>query len=152
MLILGYNVTDDRRKINKNLNNQIIRPDVILKDGTDITAPVFLLQYDSAPKINYVYSSVFNRYYFVDEIRCVRNKLWEIHCSVDVLMSYKDKILASNAFCLRSSKNLNPFLVDPELPVSAKKSKTIAKVSTSDSIHNYNSKMYYVLITAGGTA
>lgn len=152
MLILGYNVSDDKRKINKDLSNQVIRPDVTLKDGTDLMHPTFLLNYTSIPKINYIYDAQHLRYYFVDDIRIVRQGLVEIICSVDVLMTYKNEILSSNAFCLRCGQNLNPFLVDTEIPVQAQKSKTIAKISTSESIHNYTKKMYYILLTAGGTA
>lgn len=44
------------------------------------------------PVHNYIYIPKFNRYYFVDNITSVRKGLWRISMSVDVLMSFRDKI------------------------------------------------------------
>lgn len=44
------------------------------------------------PEHNYIYIPKFKRYYFVDNITSVRKGLWRISMSVDVLMSFRDKI------------------------------------------------------------
>lgn len=46
----------------------------------------------AVPEHNYIYIPKFKRYYFVDNITSVRKGLWRISMSVDVLMSFRDKI------------------------------------------------------------
>lgn len=46
----------------------------------------------AVPEHNYIYIPKFKRYYFIDNITSVRKGLWRISMSVDVLMSFRDKI------------------------------------------------------------
>ena len=64
-------------------------------------------------KCNYVYINEFGRYYYITDIICIRNNLYELQCKVDVLMSHKAKILALKQ-CLieRNQYNYNKFLND----------------------------------------
>lgn len=44
---------------------------------------------------NYLYIPSFKRYYYIDSITSIANNLTEVSCSIDVLMTYKDKGLMS---------------------------------------------------------
>lgn len=93
---------------------------VTLKDGTSLLRPVLLLASTSqAPIIgyNYMYISEFGRYYFIDDIKSVRNNMWEISAHVDVLETYKTAILANSAVIKRQTGQYNLYLDDPEFHV-----------------------------------
>ena len=49
-------------------------------------------------KYNYMYIGAFQRYYFINDIVSIHNKLWEIQARVDVLYTYMADIL--NAKCI----------------------------------------------------
>lgn len=53
---------------------------------------------------NYIELPEFNRFYFVDSIESVNAKIFNLICSCDVLMTYKEAILNSNARVMRSLK------------------------------------------------
>ena len=71
---------------------------VVLKDRTSYENPVFLLSTETLPAFNYVQWGTW--YYFVDDIVVVRNDLYEVKCSVDVLATYKTEIGQTSAFIL----------------------------------------------------
>lgn len=87
-----------------------------LREETSILEPTIILEYISQ-NFNYIFIEEFNRYYFVDDIIIISNKLMSISLSVDVLMSYKDEIKELNGFVLRNEFNFNPFIIDDKLPV-----------------------------------
>lgn len=73
--------------------------DVQLKGGTDLNNPIFLLNYDDSlglPSMSMI--GFGGKYYFVDSIRSVRDNLYEVSCTVDVLATYKTEIQAASAF------------------------------------------------------
>ncbi len=72
--------------------------DVNLKDGTSLISPVFLLNYSGRPGFNYV--NFEGRYYFVTDIKSVRNDLWEIYCEEDYLATAKTDIGSTVAMVL----------------------------------------------------
>lgn len=57
----------------------------------------------AVPEHNYIYIPKFKRYYFVDNITSVRKGLWRISMSVDVLMSFRDKINNLSGIVKRST-------------------------------------------------
>ena len=72
--------------------------DVNLKGGCDILAPIFILNYSGVPSFNYCMFQA--RYYFVSDIRNIRQDLWEVSCNVDVLGTYKANIQAASPYVL----------------------------------------------------
>ncbi len=89
-----------------------------LRNETSVTNVVMQIEYTKFPDFNYVYLAKFNRYYYVDDIISVRNNLWEIHMSVDVLMTYKDAILQCEAYVDRTANGLpNSYIPDDKLIV-----------------------------------
>lgn len=73
-----------------------------LKDDCDVLNPVFILDSESAPyALNYCYA--FSRYYFITKWVNLTNRLWEAHCSVDTLATYKSSIGSYTAFIERAA-------------------------------------------------
>lgn len=94
--------------------------DVVLKEGTSILRPVLLLVSTSQAPLtgyNYMYIAAFGRYYFIDDVKSVRNDMWEVSAHVDVLETYKTAILANTGVIKRQSNSYNLYLDDPEFRV-----------------------------------
>lgn len=68
---------------------------VTLKNETSLNQPVFLL---SGTRPNFTYAKFDGAYYFIDDIRSVRNGLYELVCSLDVLGTFRAQIQATSAF------------------------------------------------------
>lgn len=111
-IILMQN-TSPVNKIGKSLSSQL---EVVgdLRSETSIIDPVITIECDLADltNCNYMYVPVFNRYYFVNNIRSIRNGLVEFSCHVDVLETYKDQIKANSAIIKRQENNWNLYLND----------------------------------------
>lgn len=105
----------------------------VLKENTSVVHPVFILQ-SANFTINYI--SWGNRYYFVDDIIALTNDMLELHCTVDVLATYKDSIGASSQYVTRSASAKNPNAVDNLYPVEA------GSTTSQTSLTNINS-LYY---------
>lgn len=84
--------------------------DVVFKDGCSTENPVFLINgVDLA--VNYV---GFNGgYYFVDDIVLGNNNIYELHCSIDVLATWKTLIGSYTAFIERSASAYDVMINDP---------------------------------------
>lgn len=87
---------------------------VTLKEGTSIESPTFVLQSNDFT-INYV--KAFDHYYFVDDIKSVRNNLIEVICSMDVLATFKSQIGSYNALIERSASFYDPLYPDPAITI-----------------------------------
>ena len=92
--------------------------DINLKGGCDLNSPTFLMAHSGIP----AYSMIqFNgKYYFVDRVRSVRDGLYEVDCSIDVLATWKTNILATTAYVLYYS-HTNTELTDKRLGVKTTK-------------------------------
>ena len=86
--------------------------EMVLKAGTSLTKPVFLLYFATKPTASMV--GFEGRYYFVDDIVSIRNGLWELHCTVDTLATYKSDILATNSFVMYDT-TANTEIIDQRL-------------------------------------
>lgn len=69
---------------------------VVLKDATSLLDPVFLLNLNTVPTWSMLQFE--GRYYKITNITSVKQDLWEISASVDVLATYKANIQAASAF------------------------------------------------------
>ena len=77
-------------------SNPIETAQCVLKDGASLLDPVLLLEHSGEP--NFSHFAMLGRYYKVTDIRSVRQNLWELAGTVDVLASWKSNILATSAF------------------------------------------------------
>lgn len=87
-----------------------------LRNGSSLIDPVLIVEANApgfhANGYNYCYVEEFGRYYFITDIVSVNYTLWEIHCHVDVLMSYKDQIKEQTAIVARQEAKYNLMLDD----------------------------------------
>ena len=90
MNITLYKNSSDKRCMNKKITavSTLIGN---LKDACSIINPSIIIETDDID-FNYMYIKEFNRYYFVNDITIIRNKLIQVDGTVDVLMSNKDII------------------------------------------------------------
>lgn len=88
---------------------------VVLKNPTSMNAPVFTLNADT---FGFNYCSFNGAYYFVTDVVSVRNDIWEIHCTKDVLATYRAQILASSAYVMYDTA-ANTEIVDSRLAIES---------------------------------
>lgn len=83
------------------------------RDEEDIVNPVILIEFDGTlTDCNYMHIAVLNRYYFITRIESVRTKLWRIYAHCDVLKTYSEAILGTEAVVARSESRYNLLLND----------------------------------------
>lgn len=97
---------------------------VSLKNGCDLLAPTFYLDYANVPTWSMMQFA--GRYYFITGITSLRQDYWQIDAEVDVLATYKAAIQATTAFVLYDA-TANNDIVDTRLAVNA--SKTVSQNS-----------------------
>ena len=133
-----FHTDDSSNTINKTLT-KISEKDVILKASTDILAPrmVFLAK-DFSTTINYM--KMLDKYYFVDLQFIRNNSLVIVNSSIDVLETYKDIILDSQADIIKKSSAGN-IKQENVLPT------TISKTFNSDKTLTKSSSI--IMITSG---
>lgn len=126
-----------------------------LKEGTSVLNPSILIERDALPSCNYINIPEFGRYYFITNIHSVRNKLWQLDCLVDALMTYKDQIKQQTAIIARQENSYNAKMFDPLLPVkTGRQNEYIQLADPADarfgSNHITADRKCYVLLTARG--
>lgn len=133
-----FHTDDSSNTINKTLT-KISEKDVTLKASTDILTPrmVFLAK-DFSTTINYM--KMLDKYYFVD-LQFIRNdSLVIVNSSIDVLETYKDIILNSQADIIKKSSAGN-IKQENILPT------TISKTFNSDKTLTKSSSI--IMVTSG---
>lgn len=133
-----FHTDDSSNTINKTLT-KISEKDVTLKASTDILAPrmVFLAK-DFSTTINYM--KMLDKYYFVDLQFIRNNSLVIVTSSIDVLETYKDNILNSQADIIKKSSAGN-IKQENVLPT------TISKTFNSDKTLTKSSSI--IMVTSG---
>lgn len=103
MKITLFKVTDSQDTVNKTMSNGF-DIEVRLKSDFNILSPDVLLLIEGFDVRNYNYLSIpeFSRFYFVDNITNVNNRMYRLTCSCDVLQTYKDNIAGADAIYNRS--------------------------------------------------
>lgn len=98
---------------------------VRLKDGCSIENPVFLID---GIDLTVNYAKWNESYYFITDIILSNNNIYEIHCEMDVLATWKETIGASTQFVERSSSQYNVDIPDTYLSSSQK----ISRIDTAE--------------------
>ena len=146
MDIVLYVCTSERQAINKTIGSAATFTGT-LRGESSVINPSFMIETDNPTGFNYCYIQAFSRYYFITNITSVRTGLWRIDCAVDVLMSFRNQILALNVIVDSATS-------DNEFYMSGEPWKTTVKTKTD--IINFPSGLLdsgeYILITSGGLA
>ena len=143
-----YQMTNDKRVINKTLGTAFTLTDCQLEDISSIINPTFTVDINPALyKFNYVYIAYFGRYYYIDDITVIDGARMLIKCSVDVLKSFANEIRNVTVNSRRNESAYDMYLPD-DRPVE---SRTI-KYSKNFAHSFEDFEPSYVLITVGNGA
>lgn len=146
MTITFYNNISERNVIGKTINNPLAINGT-LRESTSVINPIITVE---APVTlvgyNYCYIPDFSRYYYVVDVKSMRNNLWAVTLRVDVLMSFKNDILNTPAIIDHTKQQDTSNYMTSDVWQSLVKDKT--------DIINFSSGLSesggYILITAGG--
>lgn len=148
MTIEFYKNLSDNKVVNKHITQ--VGSDVTgtMRGDSSIIDPIVLIEDFTSfnpATCNYAYIALFNRYYYITNIVCKSDKLFEIHMHVDVLKSFASGIRSNNAVIGRQeSKSIYDLMLsDGTYKVKANPNFNIMKFPsgfTGD---------HYILIVAG---
>lgn len=143
MVIKLYKTASEKNRLNKTITNEISLTGY-LREECSVTNPVIKIeQSENLSLYNYAYIEDFGRYYYISDIKTIRNNLWELSLNIDVLMTYKNNIL--NTVGLINHADLNQYLHDENIVTNSKCTKQIVTFSKS-----LPTDVDYILIVAGG--
>lgn len=141
-----YYNSSENNQLNKNLSRSYPLTGVI-RGESNVINPQILYEVDSLSPYNYAYIQEFERYYFIREVRSVRNGLWLVTMEVDPLMSFKSAIMNMSVILQETeSTGEDSYLSDSRVWVTKVKDKTDIIQFPSGLLSNGT----YILITAGG--
>ena len=139
-----YKNLSEKNKIGKVLHNELSL-NGNLREESSIINPTILVEHSNLSVYNYAYIPEFKRYYFVSEMSSVRNGLWRVSLSVDVLESYKTDIL--NLSCIvdkQQNQSYNNYIDDGSYVNRADSFIEIANYQ-----NGFNADGEFILLTAG---
>ena len=120
-----------------------------LREASSVTNPVIRVEMSNPVTANYAYISEFSRYYYINDIVCLRTNLWELHLRVDVLMSFASGIKASMAIVeettLEGNERVNSYVTNDSFARLVKDKTDIIQFPDG-----FDEQPYFILITAGG--
>ena len=130
--------------IGKTWSNSYLDVEGSLIFNQSITSPQLTITGDIRG-YNYVYAPVFNRFYYIDDIRIDTGNLQTVSLKVDTLQSFKSEILDCYAVVQRQKTKTNKYFNDPEYWTQLNKD---IKTDPFDNIFERNDNAY-VLVIAG---
>lgn len=98
-----YTTQDKNNTINKTLTNEH-NINISLKKSESKESPSIILTKLNYNDENYAFIPFFKRYYFIEDVNVVNNNLLSLQLTTDVLESYKEDILNSNAVLKESNE------------------------------------------------
>lgn len=101
-----YSTQSPENKLNKVLADKGTRT-ILFLDSVDFSHPIITVKTLPAD-VNYCYIERLGRYYFIENVRNLKNELFELSLKCDVLMTYKNDIEKSNAIIIESTNEINP--------------------------------------------
>lgn len=145
MQINLYITSDEKNVIEKRMS----LPYVIegsLKNESSVVDPTIVIRDENPINYNYCYIESFRRYYFITNMRSIRNNVWELYLHVDVLMSYKEQIKQCPVILETSEQTgVSPYVTSDAYQTTVKTKTDIISFSSGLSDNGE-----YILITAGG--
>lgn len=106
---LYYNQSQEN-KLNKVLTNKGTRT-ILFLNSVNFLRPTITVKTLPADT-NYCYIESLGRYYFIEDVRNLKNELFELSLKCDVLMTYKNDIEQSKAIITESTNEINANNVD----------------------------------------
>ena len=135
----------EKNKINKSLTAGVTLSGT-LRNESNVVNPSIIINIDNPTIYNYAYIEDFGRYYFITDYISLRTGIWQINLKSDVLMSFKDSILASNVLINNTETTGKNNYLSGANWVSNCKAKTDILTFSQGLLNDGQ----YILITAGG--
>ena len=145
MEVQFYFCNSDSRVINKNIiEGQKFEGQA--RDEVDVMAPVVIFDTSEILLYNYAYIPQFRRYYYVTNRVSLREGLFQVTFSVDVLMSFRGDISQLVVIADKQSmaENGDEYIDDSSLVAEAVMFQTVYNFP-----NGFNSNGEFILITAG---
>lgn len=118
MNIVFYKTEDERNRIIKTLT-ETVRFEGVFTTSYNTINPTLQIVSRETFDSNYCYIQETNRYYFVDKINIRRDGFYDLYLTLDVLMTYQDKIL--NLWgTVSQSKNSGLYLKNNSISLDAR--------------------------------
>lgn len=102
-----YKNSSENNDLNKNISDEKIVKGYS-RTVIDMLNPVIDLQGIEINKYNYCYVQQLNRYYYIENISISPNGIYRLSMRIDVLMTYRDDILASQGL-ITKNREYNPY-------------------------------------------
>lgn len=152
MQLTYYNNKSDKRYVNKTIE-QISKEghsnpvNIIILENASITNPVFKVKdHDIYMTANYCYIDDLRRYYFIDDI-VLSNGYGYIHCTVDVLYTYREQLKKKACVIKRQEKKYNLYQVDDKVKLLSYDTLKLAEFPSGFDAN----KQEFLLCTIGNT-
>ena len=116
MNVILYNNKSDKRQLVKNIT-EIKTIAATAKGDINIISPTLIIHNTDMTNINYCYITELKRYYFLTNYTYITGQRIELHCDVDVLMSYSDDIKRLKVNVLRYEKAQPSYISDSRIPL-----------------------------------
>ena len=118
----------------------------ILKGDASIMMPSFILEYDQTylTDVNYLYWAESGRYYYIDDVQVLTGERVVLHCSVDVLESFKNGIKAQTAIVEKQENRSNLYFNDGSFVKDTRAFYTVKNFP-----YGFNETGEFILINAG---
>lgn len=132
-----YKVTNQPNELTKTLNNAIIVEGAFRSeiDSMDVIVEIESNTYE----FNYVHIPSLNKYYFLQNLVHVNQKIIRMQLHCDVLMTYKTDILASYGLVIQGG-TINPYY-------SSIESDSRQEIRRTNFPYKFNNNGNYVLVT-----
>lgn len=140
MTIKFYKNLSDNIVVDKNITQIGSDQTGTLREACSIIDPVIKFENFTSFDItscNYLYISEFGRYYYINNIVTITDKLFEIHCHVDVLKTYASGIRSNSAVIARQESQYNLYLPDGVFKTYANPHYEIRKFPSGFSGYHY---------------
>lgn len=151
MNITLYNISDDPRKIVKNLGSgtaltcELVYPSDLLNPTIRISATSW------SASLNYMHIPDFNRYYFITEVTYENGGAVTIQGRVDPLMTYSTAINNLSVNVVRQEFTGLTNIVDNQVTITPKQDISFVKASASPfNIRSSGAEINFCLCVAGG--
>lgn len=145
MTITLYNNSSEPNKISKHLTPVSTALSGSLRNESEMVNPVVLIEgnISSLQNANYARIESFGRYYYITEMKSVRNNIVELHLHTDVLMSFN---ISAVSGVVIEAENIGSDYLQGRQFVRLVKSKTDILPFSGGLLDSGE----YILITAGG--
>lgn len=117
MNITLYKTMSANNKLEKILSDEFEMTGTLRDGEFNVVSPVIRFA-KNVSAYNYAYIEEFGRYYFIDDVRVANNNVFYAHLRCDVLMTYREGILAMYGE-LTASTNANPYGED-DIPLDVR--------------------------------